>query len=271
MPVLSRADQVAIARHLNERLAGRVGLEVWTRKESGLVLTDRDPCTHCDEVLTLVRELVSLHSAIAITPYDLDKFADRAREEGIERAPTIRLRAGGAHLKFVGYPSGLLFPAFIDALVLAGARATPLTNESREVVQNLPEPVRLELLVAPYDGYSAYMLRLAVALGIESHDIDVTVTEMAEFPILAAQRSVTEVPVVVINGRRYSGIFTEADLVEQMRRIVSGDMEPVIRERVLTTPFVTAEEAQRLAAEAQASQPPPPPPTSPGGLFIPGR
>lgn len=270
MAVLSRADQLAISRHLNERLAGRVGLEVWTRKESGLVLVDRDPCTHCDEVLTLARELVSLHSAISITPYDLDRFAERAREEGIERAPTIQLRAGGARLRFVGYPSGLLFPAFIDGLVLAGARATPLTTETRAVLQGLAEPVRLEVLVAPYDGYSAYMLRLAVALGVESHDVHITITEMAEFPILAAQRSVTEVPVVVINGRRYSGIFTEANLVEQMRRIVSGDMEPVIRERVLSTPFVTAEEAQRLPAEATTSQPPPPP-AAPGGLFIPGR
>lgn len=270
MPVLSKTDQVAIVRHLGERLAGRVGLEVWTRKESGLVLTDRDACTHCDDTVALARELVSLNAALAFTPYDLDRFAERAAEEGVERPPTIVLRASGAHLQFVGYPSGALFAAFVDGLVLAGARATPLTEQTQNTLRTLAEPVHLEVLTAPYDAYSAYMLRLAFAFGVASHDVRVTVIEMSEFPILASQRAVTEVPVVSINGRRYTGVFTEDELVEQMRRSVSGDTEPVIRERMLSTPFVTAEQAQQLAGDATASQPPPQAPGG-SGLFIPGR
>ena len=273
--IIAKQDQAAIAGYLRERLAGPVGIEVWTRKESGLILTDRDPCTHCEDVVAVARELVSLHQGLSVTLYDLDRHASRAQEEGIDRPPTTVLRARGRELRFIGYYSGLLFPAMIDGVLLAGAGATPLSDETRRTLEALPEPVELELYLAPYDPLSAQMLRLGYALGVESRNVRVTAWEMSEFPILAGQRAVTEVPLAVVNGRRYAGAWVETDLVEQIRRLLSADDSPVIRERVVSTPFVNAEEARRLAEQA-AKQPPPPgaqqpqqPP--PGGLFIPGR
>jgi hypothetical protein len=128
----------------------------------------------------------------------------------------------------------------------------------------------LELIVAPYDPISAQMLRVAYACGVESKLLRVTATEMSEYPILAQQRQITEIPLFVIGGRRFSGAFGEAEIVEQIRRVASGDDSPVIRDRVLTVPFVTAEQAAQMAAQQQASGPPPGAPP-PSGLFIPGR
>ncbi len=270
MAILSKQDQMAISQFLREHLLGRVGIEVWSRKESGLVLTDRDPCTHCDDTVSVMRELVSLHAGFTFTPYDLDRHSDRASQAGIERAPTIVMRARGAELRFVGYPSGLLFPAFVDAAIMAGAGQSPLSDGSRRDLNGLPEPMPLELLVAPYDPISPQMMRLVYACGVESKQVRVTVTEMAEFPILAQQRQVTEVPIFVIGGRRFPGAFGEAELVEQIRRIASGDDSPVIRERVLTVPFVTAEQAAQMAVQQESGGRPPESPSS-SGLFIPGR
>ena len=270
MAILGKQDQMAISQFLREHLLGRVGIEVWSRKDSGLVLTDRDPSTHSEDTVSVMRELVSLHSGLTFTPYDLDRHGERAQQAGIERAPTIVMRARGTELRFTGYPSGLLFPAFVDALIMVGAGTSPLSDGSRRDLNGLPEPMDLELLVAPYDPISPQMMRLAYACGVESKQVRVNVTEMAEYPILAQQRQVTEVPIFVVGGRRFPGAFGEAELVEQMRRIASGDDSPVIRERVLTVPFVTAEQAAQMAAAQQTGGPPPGSPP-PSGLFIPGR
>jgi hypothetical protein len=269
VPVISKEDQVQIAQHLIEHLAGKVGIDVWTRPESAIVLPDRDPCTNCDNVVSMARELVSLNALLSVTRYDLDRHADRAATEGIDRAPTTVLRAHGARLHFVGYFSGLLFPVFVDSLILVGAGASPLQEESRLALAAVTMPVTVEVLVAPYDPLSAYMIRLASALAVENHAIRFVATEMSEFPILAAQRSLTEVPTVVINGRRFTGIFSEVELVEQVRRIVAGDSEPVIRERPASSPYLTNDQAHAMAASG-APHPSAPAP-SPSGLFIPGR
>lgn len=271
MPIIPKQDQAAIAQHLIEHLAGRVGLEVWTRPESAIVLPDRDPCEHCEDAVTVARELVSLSSLLSVTRYDLEKHADRAAAEGIERAPTTVMRAHGAHLHFVGFFSGLLFPVFVDSLVLAGAGASPLQTESKQTLAAITMPITLEVLCAPYDPLSAYMVRVASALAVEQHSIKFVATEMSEFPILAGQRSVTEVPTVIINNRRFTGLFSEIELVEQVRRIAEGNTEPVIRERTAASPYFTAEQAREMAAANAAAAAAPPPSPSPSGLFIPGR
>jgi hypothetical protein len=72
-------------------------------------------------------------------------------------------------------------------------------------------------------------------------------------------------------------------LLQQIQRVLEGNDEPVIRDRVFTSPFLTEEQAiQRAREEWQRGQggaaalAPPPPGVSPGldapgGLIIPGR
>lgn len=282
-PIINREDRSAIASLLLERLAAPVAIDVWSRKESTLIRTDRDPCTHCDDTVQAAREVAALHPALSITLYDLDRHADRAAEAGIDRPPTTVVRAHGAESRILGYWSGLLFPAFIDTLLFTSAGGTPLTEQSRATLADLPADVTVEAMVTPYDPYSAQMMRLTLALGIESHRVHAQVTEASEFPMLAAARGVTEVPVLLVNGRRHVGAWGETELVELVRRAAAGDDEPVIRERVLSTPYMTEDEAKQMAAQ-QAAQPgavpgaapgmapgAAPPPDAGGGLFVPGR
>ncbi|MQA00061.1 MAG: hypothetical protein GEU80_12170, partial [Dehalococcoidia bacterium] len=107
---LSKAEELQVARYIGERIQYPVGLDVWTRQESAIVRTDRDSCTHCDDVLTAMRQLATLHPALSITPYDLGRFADRAEQAGVDVVPTTIIRGSGRSLRFVGLPSGLLFP-----------------------------------------------------------------------------------------------------------------------------------------------------------------
>ncbi|MBT5773949.1 MAG: hypothetical protein HOH95_06185 [Dehalococcoidia bacterium] len=260
--ILSEQDQAEIAADLRDRLDGPVGIELWTKPQSAIALPESEACIHCEDAVALARELVSLHPDLSFTAYDLERHPDRASEEQIDRPPVTVVRAHNRTLRFVGYCTGVLFRPLVDAIVFASARSTPLSDQTRQALDELPELLKLDLYVAPYDPYSADMLLLAYALGIESTNVRVTAWEMAEFPQLASQRAITAVPMLAINGRQFPGLWSEDQLVEQLRRSAAGDDSPVIRDHVLTTPLASADE-QRATPAGTAPRG--------GGIFIPGR
>ncbi len=280
---MDKEDAVQVAQYLAERIAGPVGFDVWTRPESGLVRTDRDVCTHCDDALELARQLASLHPVMNVTTYDMEKHASRAEEAGITTPPTTIIRGSGRSIRLVGLFSGLLFPALLDIIWFASRGEAPLSEESRIALAELPE-VEIEAMLAPYDPYSAHMARVLGAFAIESPNMKLQLTEMAELPVLAGQRSLTEVPVTSINGRRFAGAWDDELLLLQIQRVLDGSTEAVIRDRVLATPFLTEEQAILRAQEelqreqaaqggltAPGSPPSPPGADAGGGLIVPGR
>jgi hypothetical protein len=276
---IPREQRPVVANFLAQRLVGPVSIETWTQQESALVRTDRDPCTFCEQVATAARQLASLHSMLSLTRYDLDRHADRAREAGIDRPPVTVVRGGsGRGFRVVGMWSGLLFPAFVDGITFAAAGVAPIQEPTRSVLQaidaELEQDLAVELLIAPYDPYSAHTLRILAAFAVESRRLRFEAIEVSEFPRLAAARMLSEVPVLTIDGRRFPGAWEEAELAEQLRRHVAGDTEPVIRDQVLTSPFMTVDQAQQLAAQEGGQAQglpagPPQPPTTPGGLVLP--
>lgn len=277
---LSREERVEVANYLTERLSGPVSLDVWTVEDSpgGLVRTDRDVCTKCPDVLALARQIATLHPALTITPYNLQRHADRAAAAGIEFAPTTVIRGHGRSVQLVGLFAGTLFPVLLDAIGFASNGLTPIQKETRAALLALPEQATVEAMVEPYDGYSAHLARLVAAFGVESRQIRARVIEMAEFPILAGQRTLTDVPAITINGRRFTGTWFEDDLLAQITRVIEGNADPVIRDRVLTTPYLAEEDALEMArqqseAQSEAAQLAPRAADAPSGsgLYIPGR
>ena len=75
------------------------------------------------------------------------------------------------------------------------------------------------------------------------------------------------------------GGLQRTDLKGEVVRVVEGNEEPVVRERVLPTPYLSEDDAIRMGNErAQAAQqaraaPPGRPPGAPpsSGLYVPGR
>ena len=271
---IPRTERPAIADFLAQRLVGPVALDVWTQQDSELVRTDRDPCTFCEQVTTAARQFASLPPALSLTRYDLDRHADRAREARIERAPVTVIRGRGHELRIVGLWSGVLFPAFIEAVVYASSGTPPLQASTLEklalIDESLDEDLEVELLMAPYDPQSATTLRLAAAFAMVMRRVRVEAIELSEFPLLAEARMVAELPVVTIGGgRRFTGGWAEEDFAEQLRRSAAGETESVIRDRILTSPFLTIDQAQAIVT----GETPPPdqqqPPVSPGGLVLP--
>lgn len=266
---LGREEALAIARWLSERISRRVGIEVWWRPDSMIVLPDRDGAVHAEMMLAAMRQLATLHPALTITPYPLEQFGERAQREAIHLAPTTVLRSGGKAIRMSGLISGMLFPPLLDVLTFL-SNETPLQPETKAALAGLPRPLDVEILLAPYDAYSGHLLRLAGAFAAESKNVRLTAVEIAEFPRLASIKAVTEVPLLSVEGRRFSGAWDEPALIEQLWRIASNDEQTVTRERIFVTEFVT-EEQVRAQAEGGAASMPAPAEGGGSGLIVPGR
>ncbi|TAK73224.1 MAG: hypothetical protein EPO16_13015 [Dehalococcoidia bacterium] len=245
---LGRAEAFAIVQWLSERITRRVGIEVWWQPDGLPAPAGQDGTVHAEIMLAAMKQLASLHPALSITSYPLDQFVERARREAIHLVPTTVLRGSGKAVRLSGLFSGQLFPPLLDAVAFISGEV-PLLPETKDTLARLQRPLDIEILVAPYDPYSGHLLRLLGAFAAESKDVRLTAIEIAEFPRLASLKGISEVPVMTVEGRRFPGTWEEQHLIEQLRRIAANDPEPVVRERVFVTEFVTEEQA-RAAADA---------------------
>lgn len=266
---LPRDAEVEVIQFFAERLARPVSIDVWTRRSTGLVLPDRDTSLHDEGQLALMRQFVRLSPALTITPYDVERHASRATEAGIDLTPLTVLRCGGRSVQYAGMAGGLLLPAFLDVMAYLSVGVTPLADASREILATLHAPIRLELLVAPYDEFSAHLMRLVAALAVECRMVRLRIVDATEYPRFAALRAVSSVPVLSIESQRFAGVWDEAELLEQVRRIATGDTEPVIRSHVYAAPFISEEDARAMEAQSAAGVATAPAPS--GGLYVPGR
>lgn len=269
---LGRPEMSEIAKALSERLQRGVSLEVWSREESGIVSSERDVNEHAADTLALMRQLKTLHPALTFTAYDLDKHASRAAEAGITLSPTVVFRSGGRAVQMAGLFYGPLFPPTLDVMGFLSMQTTPLAPETREAMRGLTAPIEIEAFVTPFDPFSPHLVPLLAAFAVEAKQIKLRFVEASQFPVLAGQRLLTEVPLLVINGTRFPGYWDELSLSKQIQNIASGSDEKVIRDRVLTAEYVSEAEAKRLAeAEAAAASGPAGGQTTASGLIIPGR
>ncbi len=265
---LGKEESLAIAKWLGERINRHVGIEVWWRPDSTIVLPDRDGAVHAETMLAAMRQLATLHLAISLTPYALDQFTERAQREAIYLAPTTVLRGGGKSIRLVGLISGLLFPPLLDVVTYLSAE-TPLQPQTKAALAHLARPLDVEILLAPYDGYSGHLLRLLGAFAAESKNVRLTAIEAAEFPRLASIKGITQVPVMTVEGRRFPGAWDEPQLMEQLWNVAGNDPETVVRERIFVTEFMTEEQVRASTADGPPSIPAAPEGGS--GLIVPGR
>jgi hypothetical protein len=203
----------------------------------------------------LVRQITSLHPAISFTPYDIDTFAKRAEQDFVTVAPTIVARSAGHSIRLVGIPAGTLFPAFIDVIVSLTYLSLPLDDEIYQVIAkiesavNSGSPVEVELFVTPYDDISSRLYGIFGVLAAATKSVRVTITEIAEFPILAKNRLIEQVPVVTLNGHRFIGVWALHEILHQILHIAKSEDEIVVREESFSGPYVSEDEALKLASE----------------------
>lgn len=141
MPILTASDQAAVRKEF-EKIGGPVKLVVFSQE-----LVAGDLCRQNEQ---LVREVSELSDKISVEV--LNPVIDRERAEayGVEEVPAIAVEGARDYgIRFFGIPAGYEFTNLIDAIIVASTGEPALTAETRTALEELPEPVHIQVFSTP--------------------------------------------------------------------------------------------------------------------------
>ncbi|HZT77179.1 MAG TPA: hypothetical protein VFA27_11005 [Vicinamibacterales bacterium] len=113
-------------------------------------------CDTCLQTRQIIDELPVLTDKVAIEEVNLVLDTDRAKQFGVDRAPTLAIvgvdAAGAEHdarIRFVGTPAGYEFISLVQAVLLVGGREGVLTPENRGKLAAVSEPMIIQVYTTP--------------------------------------------------------------------------------------------------------------------------
>jgi alkyl hydroperoxide reductase subunit AhpF len=146
--LLSPADQQAL-REMFQQISRRVRL---------LFFTQSIGCETCVQTREILDELPPLSDKVVIEEVNLVLEKDRAAQFGVDRAPAIALlyddleSAGeprDSRIRFIGAPSGYEFSSLVHAVLLAGGRASALSDASLSRLATVDQRLTLQVFTTP--------------------------------------------------------------------------------------------------------------------------
>ena len=187
-----------------------------------MLFTGQADCDYCEQAASLLQEVAQLSDKLDLKIYDLDTQADVARSYQIDKAPGIVIAARDGDkvidygIRFYGTPMGAEFSTFINDLLLVSNRDSGLAPETRTALNNLKQPVHMQVFVTPTCPYCPSAVLLAHRMAMESPMVIADGVESSEFYDLANQYQVSAVPNTIINDGQGSvlGAVPEFDLME---------------------------------------------------------
>jgi len=112
-------------------------------------------CDYCEDTRQLLEEVAAVSDKLSLSMFDLDEHTETALQYHVDKAPGIVFvgRDGDQHIDYgirmSGIPSGHEFSSLIHDLVLVSGRDSGLSQETREQLKLLKEPVHLQVFVTP--------------------------------------------------------------------------------------------------------------------------
>ncbi len=138
MPVIQE-DLAERLKKAFEGLTGEVRLEVYTGRGQN------------EEFARFTRdfaaELAALSPRIKAAFFDLD--GPEARERQVERAPTLLIAPDRYRLRYTGAPAGEEARSFLEAIFMASAGRSRLSDSARRRLAELEGRRRLKVFVSP--------------------------------------------------------------------------------------------------------------------------
>jgi alkyl hydroperoxide reductase subunit AhpF len=149
MALISPADQ--------EKL--REAFSVMTRPVRLMFFTQTIGCETCTETRQILDELPRLSDRISIEEVNLVLEPDKAKQYGVDRAPAIAVLYEGvadgsdgmkdSRIRFLGAPSGYEFVSLVQAVLLAGGRASALTDANRQRLAAVEQALTMQVFTTP--------------------------------------------------------------------------------------------------------------------------
>ena len=145
MPLLSPTDQ--------DKLRG--AFTSMTRRVRVLFFTQTIGCDTCAETREILDELPPLSDKISIEEVNLVLDRDKAAQHGVDRVPAVALSYEDGEsfhdtrIRFLGAPSGYEFISLIQAVLLAGGRASGLTDANRHRIAAVDKSITMQVFTTP--------------------------------------------------------------------------------------------------------------------------
>jgi alkyl hydroperoxide reductase subunit AhpF len=142
MALLSEQDRQLLRGHLAD-LEHDVTLLLFTQTiggpETGLIARQ------------ILDELSDLSERIRIEEVNFVLDKERADRHGIDKIPAIVVLRDGedTRMRFFGAPAGYEFMSLVEAVILAGGEDSGLSNESKQLVASVTEPISIDVFVTP--------------------------------------------------------------------------------------------------------------------------
>jgi glutaredoxin-like protein len=258
-------EQRTLRELFQEQLREPVKIDFFTQKKTALMLPGREECQFCDDVQTLLQEIVHLDERLTLTVHDFGADTALAKRYGVERVPATVLRGViNRPVVFFGVPLAELFNALIESLVLVSHNHSHLPPAAAKRVKHLREPVNLRLFVSLTSPQAAAMMIVATAFALKTKLVKTSIVEASEFPRLTERLGIKEVPYALLNDRySFVGMVEPEPFAAQLIKAVTSRTLAAQTPRLgETTPLAPAgsREGQQVAENVR-----------PSGLIIPGR
>jgi glutaredoxin-like protein len=181
--------------------------------------------------MQLVEEVAVLSNLIQVTQYDIDSDKDMAETYHVDKAPglVIAAREDGKFIdygvRFAGVPSGHEFSSLIQDIILVSGRDSKLSQNTRDMLSELKEPVSLQVFVTPTCPYCPQAVILAHQMAMESPLVQAEMVEAMEFPELSSKHGVSGVPQTTINdgAGNVVGAVPEGQLFAEILRSINAN------------------------------------------------
>lgn len=107
-------------------------------------------CEMCLPAKQALDQLVSLGEKLTLEELNVVLDKDRAAAAGIDRAPAVVLETSGdTRIRFLGAPLGYEMASLVEAIRLASEGDSGLAPESRALVAQVAQPIRIEVYTTP--------------------------------------------------------------------------------------------------------------------------
>ncbi len=189
-----------------------------------LVFTQEMECQFCRENRQLAEELAGLSDKVTLSVHDFQQDKETVEKYRIERVPALVVEGEKDYgVRFYGIPAGYEFTTLLNAIQIAGRRDSGLKPQTREKLQKLTSPVKIDVFVTLTCPYCPMMVGLAHRFAMENENITASAIDAQEFPVLANYYQVSAVPKTVINGLHHlEGALPEDRFLAELLKVAGG-------------------------------------------------
>jgi glutaredoxin-like protein len=180
-----------------------------------------DECDYCKETRQIAEEIAELSDRVTLQVHDFVEESDLAASLHIDKTPAVAIMGENDQdygIRFYGIPAGYEFTSLIEAIQLVGTDSYDLAEETLDFLNNLDQPLHLQVFVTPTCPYCPQAVVLAHQMAYASDKVTADMVEVTEFPDLGHRYRVMGVPRTVIGAETYvEGAVPEHMLLEKLK------------------------------------------------------